>query len=179
MSRYERKVIPNGEAGWDADTNTNFQNILDKPIPIFEHSGDESDLEATFAAAQHDNCLVWVDHTTQGWVLYHSDGSSWDQLLNRMRKKRKVRGVSSADSVAATDDVIELTGSGTFALTLPSVGAADEGFTVEIKQNGTGVVTVTRADSDTIDGATTYVMGTQYEWVKLIFDGGTNWMVMS
>jgi hypothetical protein len=83
MARPSRDTIQSGVNGWDATTNDNFIRTFDGPFPIHEHTGDESDLAATFPVASYDNCLVWVDHTIDGWVPYHSDGSTWDKFFTR------------------------------------------------------------------------------------------------
>ena len=83
MARPARDTIQNGVNGWDATINDNLIRLFDRPLAIHEHTGDESDLAATFAAASYDNCLVWVDHTVTGWTLYHSDGSTWEAFTTR------------------------------------------------------------------------------------------------
>lgn len=74
-------VIQSGQQGWDTDVTDNDADVKavlqDVPFAAHEHVGDETDLEATFPAAQHDRCLVWVDHTTWGWTLYWSNGATW------------------------------------------------------------------------------------------------------
>lgn len=83
MARPSRDTIQSGVNGWDASVNDNFTRTFDRPIAIHEHVGDESDLASTFPAASYDNCLVWVNHTVDGWTPYHSDGSTWDKLFER------------------------------------------------------------------------------------------------
>ena len=83
MARPSRDTIQSGVNGWDATTNDNFIRLYDRPLAIHEHVGDESDLASTFAAASYDNCIVWVNHTVDGWVPYHSDGSTWEKLFIR------------------------------------------------------------------------------------------------
>lgn len=73
MSKPTRDEIQNGLNGWDAAVNDNFEKILDKPFPLYFHTGDESDIESTFPAASHENCLVAFSHTTLGDVVYMVD----------------------------------------------------------------------------------------------------------
>lgn len=80
MARPTRDTIENGLNGWDATINDNLIKVFDGPFAIHEHTGDESDLQATFPAASYDRCLVWVDHSVDGWTLYQSDGSSWAEF---------------------------------------------------------------------------------------------------
>lgn len=70
--------------------------------------------------------------------------------------------------------------SGAIALTLPSAGL-NEGRILIIKKTdvSANVVTVTRAGSDTIDGATSFPLATQYKFVTLINDeDGDIWNVI-
>lgn len=69
---------------------------------------------------------------------------------------------------------------GAFAVTLPPA-ANNSGRILIIKKTDSSVnnVTVTRAGSDTIDGATTFVLSNQYEYVILINDDdGGVWNVI-
>lgn len=78
-SREEREDVDAGEIGWDAAVQTNFQILFDRPLPIAEldDAFDETDLEGQFAAATHRNSLIWVYTTALTWVLYYSDGVTW------------------------------------------------------------------------------------------------------
>lgn len=170
MSRYARQVLNNGESAWDAKVNTNELNTFDRPFPVHQHAGDESDLEATYPAANYDRCLVWVDHSTQGWILYYSDGSAWVQFSGA-----SVRSSSDATiNAAASDDFIIVTGSGGNTVTLPAVASLPIGKRITIKNNTTGTLTVNPDASETIDGALTAVSVTQYESFTLLNDG-TQW----
>lgn len=77
MSRPEMTPINNGAQGWDALVNDNLSQLYEGPLPLMVHTGDETDLEATFPAAQYEDCLIWVDHTALGKTLYRSTGSVW------------------------------------------------------------------------------------------------------
>lgn len=79
MARPIKNDILSGIQGWDGAVDDNDEIALNAPFPIHEHTGDESDLQATFAAAAYDRCLVWVDHTTLGWSVYVSDGVAWQR----------------------------------------------------------------------------------------------------
>jgi hypothetical protein len=61
---------------------------------------------------------------------------------------------------------------GTFTVTLP---AATTGNVVDVKNVGTGVITVAPA-SGTIDGAATYPLSVQYQSITIVADG-TNWWI--
>jgi len=73
--------------------------------------------------------------------------------------------------------------SGTWALTLPAAATAGAGWAVLVVNSGTGVVTLTRAGSDLIDGAATValaagmavlVLGTGTAWVTLTLGGAAS-----
>lgn len=68
--------------------------------------------------------------------------------------------------------------SGAFALTLP-VAASCRGLTIDAKKINAEAnnVTVTAAGSDTIDGAATYVLSSQYQIVKLT-STGSGWDIV-
>jgi len=80
MARPTKNDIDSGIQGWDAKMDDNDEVILNAPIPIHEHTGDETDLESTFAAASYDRCHVMVDDTSVGWSLYVSDGTAWNRI---------------------------------------------------------------------------------------------------
>lgn len=61
--------------------------------------------------------------------------------------------------------------SGAFAITLPAAGLNESRILIIKKSDvSANAVTVTRAGSDTIDGATTFALATQYKFVMLIND---------
>lgn len=70
---------------------------------------------------------------------------------------------------------------GSFAVTLPTAASAGNGSTVFFKKTSTvaDTVTITRASSDTIDGATTYPLTTQYQVVGLVSDGVSKWYALN
>ena len=98
MSRptYVNTPLQSGMEGWDANVNDELSalaaTVLEAPFPAYQHAGNQTDLATTFAAASYDRCLVWVNHTSLGWVLYYSDGTSW---------RIYGRAAAQADSVAA------------------------------------------------------------------------------
>lgn len=88
-------------------------------------------------------------------------------------------GGSGLSAVSATSAYTASSGqavlaNGTFAVTLP--GAAS-GAQVTVKNTGTGTVTVTRAGTALIDGASTFPLTTQYSAITVISDG-TDWFVI-
>ena len=68
---------------------------------------------------------------------------------------------------------------GGFTITLMSAATATNGRGITIKHTGTAnTLTIARAGSDTIDGATSVALTTQYNAVELVSDGA-NWHIVS
>lgn len=108
MSRPVQVSIDAGVQNWDAKLNGNNDILLAAPIPIHEHTGDESDIESTFAAASFDRCSVWVNHTTLGWALYVSDGTNWIRTF-RLTTIPTIVALTDGTSGTANDAVQSLT----------------------------------------------------------------------
>lgn len=77
-------------------------------------------------------------------------------------------------TVLTTDYFIDCT-SGTFTVTLPTA-ASVSGKIYNIKNSGTGVITVNTTSSQTIDGGSTASLPVQYTSISVISDG-SNWKV--
>lgn len=90
-----------------------------------------------------------------------------------------INNVSSANYTITTTDGYEAifvnTGGADRTITLPAA-SANTGRVIYFKKtnSGAGTVIITRAGSDTIDGATTLQLGAQYESTALLCDG-TGW----
>lgn len=83
------------------------------------------------------------------------------------------RAVSATTTVTVTDFLVDCT-SGTFTVNLPTaVGIQGQEF--EVKNSGTGTITVDPSGAETIDGASTKTLA-QYDAVR-IMSTGTNWIV--
>jgi hypothetical protein len=83
--------------------------------------------------------------------------------------------LTSSDSVVVGD-----ASGGAFTLTLPAANSVPAGrqFRFKKKDNVVGNnLTVAAAGSDTIDGATSFVLNIQYQSVTLVSDGSSNWWV--
>lgn len=66
-----------------------------------------------------------------------------------------------------------------FTVTLPTAAnICGKVFTIKKTDSGANAVTVGTTSSQTIDGATTYSLATQYKYVKVMSDG-SNWQVVS
>ena len=83
---------------------------------------------------------------------------------------------SAAYTMVDTDYGIFLTGTGTYTVTLPAASTRAGKIYKFIKTGASGTVTISRAGSDTINGATTQTITTQYQMVELVCDG-TSWFL--
>ncbi len=84
--------------GWDADIQTNFENlralIHDGAWPLFTDLGVGASPDAN--ATQNDGGLLrWMNDTQTGPALFFSDGAQWVRL-------GRYSGVTIADSAATT-----------------------------------------------------------------------------
>lgn len=83
---------------------------------------------------------------------------------------------TAAYTLSSTDSTILVNSTSALTVTLPTaVGIAGRIYT--IKNISTGVVTVATTSSQTIDGATTYSLGTQYEKITVQSDNANWWLI--
>ena len=172
MSRPVHVNIASGTNGWDGRMDDNFDVIHDAPFPAREHVGTESDLESAFPAASHDRCLIWVNHSTHGFVLYFSNGTAWEILSELIRLFTNVSGVGT---LAVTDRVVLASGNG-YTITM-AAEASMVGRTVTVKRTATGSAITLAGNSGTIDGGT-FSLAAQFNHASLYCDG-TNWHVIA
>lgn len=67
-----------------------------------------------------------------------------------------------------------------FTLTLPAASASSGQMLWFKKIDSTvNTITIQRAGTDTIDGATTYVLSTQYKYVEIVNNGSNAWFIKS
>lgn len=178
MSRYTRKIPGAGQASWDAEINDNFQNLFDRPLPIAEHAGDESDLEATFPAASYDRCLIWVDHSVSGWKLYFSNGSAWAEFSTGGGGgggPMSIDLISTTDTIQSTENTLAVCSGTTYTVTLPSAATVGAGHRVTVKRTSSGTITIDGDTADTIDGAANFALDVALMSVTLVSDGTSNW----
>jgi len=86
---------------------------------------------------------------------------------------------TSAYTILSTDYTIggDAT-SASFAVTLPTaVGKPGQSFIIKKIDSSANTVTVATTSSQTIDGATTYIMGYQYQSVT-VQSNGANWLII-
>ena len=131
MARPTKNDIDAGIQNWDGKIDDNDEVLLNAPIPIHEHVGDQTDLEATFAAAAYDRCMVWVNHTSIGWTLCYSDGTNWMTFGN---EHRPPRSISATTTQAPADEFVLVSGTGTIDYDLLAV-ASWQGRTVTVRND--------------------------------------------
>lgn len=92
--------------------------------------------------------------------------------------RRLSQTISSITTLSGTDnDLIILSGTGTYTVTLPAV-SGQTGKQITFKKTGaSGTVTLDGNASETIDGATTYAVNTQWQKVTIWCDG-TAWYII-
>lgn len=111
MARPTKNDIDSGIQNWDGKIDDNDEALFNAPLPIHEHTGDESDLASTFAAAAYDRCSVMVDHTTLGWCRYVSDGSAWVRM-EAVEQRPTVVDLTNSTGGTGNDTVAAVSGSG-------------------------------------------------------------------
>jgi hypothetical protein len=181
MARYTRKVISTGTNAWNAEANDNHLNTFDRPFPIIKHAGDLASLQSAWPAASYDQCLAICQLTAtagDGLIIAISDGTAWNSVGGWQLFNRVVRtAITNTYPVVDADDYIVITGSNTFALTLPAIAGSNKERKITVKHKGTGTVTVTPTGGDTIDTAGTFVMATQFQSYSFTSDGTSDWEI--
>jgi hypothetical protein len=82
---------------------------------------------------------------------------------------------TAAYTIAATDYIINCTAN-RFTVTLPTA-VSIAGRSYIIKNSGTSTITVATTSSQTIDGATTFILQVQYQTVTVV-SNGANWIII-
>lgn len=174
MPKPTRDNIQNSLNGWDATINNNFIKTMDGPLPVFLHTGDETDIESSFPAASHNECLVMVDHTVVGMSLYvvdkdHPSGSAkWVAFSTFNSAAHTARNTTSS---IGDDEIFTLTNpAGAITLTMP-LASRTAGKTFVVKNLAAQIVTITSASN--IDGAANFLLSVQYASATLYSDGAT------
>lgn len=91
-----------------------------------------------------------------------------------LTEKETYKSISAAYTATVKDRVLLCTG--TFTITLPLALRAN-GIVLTIKNLSTGTITIDGYDSETIDGATTKALSTQWSTARIICNG-TSWFVI-
>lgn len=110
MARPTKNDIDSGIQGWDGKIDDNDEVLFNGPLPIHEHVGDETDLQATFPAASFDRCMVMVDHSSLGWSIYSSDGTVWRRIA--LLTPTAVTALTDSTGGTANDTLVAISGTG-------------------------------------------------------------------
>jgi len=147
-TRPTKNTFSSGVAGWDGPIGDNDEVLFDGPIPIHEHSGDETDLQSTFPFSMYGNCFVWVNDTTLGWTLYHTDGNSaWKPYGD---DKRKIVNTASTRAQVSSDQFVRFTATGDYDFLAV---ASWPGETVVIRNDSGGNVNLDPNSTENINGS--------------------------
>lgn len=107
--------------------------------------------------------------------------SAISSLISSSVNKLKIRHVTGAGAVLATDNVVTLTG--TFAITMPNPStvydaANTQSNEIVLAMKGSGTVTVNPYDAESfLDGTTQSSLSLNGSYVRLVTDG-TDWIVV-
>ena len=87
------------------------------------------------------------------------------------------RAITAARTLDTTDYTVDCT-SGSFSVTLPAATGTDmTGRIYNIKNSGTGTITIARTSPNTIDGATSQTLSGRYQTIT-VQSTGTNWIII-
>jgi hypothetical protein len=126
----------------------------------------------------------------QGATSQASDLMQWQNssgtVLSRVMSSGEIAGPlamvyaskSAAYTVTAQDSFIAVSGSSSWALTLPAANSVVAGhiYTFKRTDNNRSAITIVAAGTDKIDGASTYNgLSARYKYLQIVSDGSANW----
>jgi len=125
---------------------------------------------------------VMLYHPTAAWDPWHlhvTGGTLYGALQVAGPIGTAVASKTSAYTLTASDSIALCDATGAaFTITLPTAaGVAGRQYTVKRVNGGSNNVTVATTSSQTIDGATTYVLSAQYDKITVTSDGA-NWFIL-
>lgn len=112
-------------------------------------------------------------------ALFGDDGSAGTALLSLGAPFTRVVTLSAATNLGPTDRGEFIEASGTWNLQLPSLATAGTGWSIAVRNTGSGVITLTRVSPDTIDGQVsvalqprqTVLIVAGVEWETIVLGG--------
>ncbi|MHB8362815.1 MAG: hypothetical protein ACYDBX_04320 [Patescibacteria group bacterium] len=121
-----------------------------------------------------DTATLTASEIQTGFLKY----SDFTALMNKVGVTNAQVSKSINYSISTTDHFVDCAGgSGGITVTLPTaVGYAGLTFVITKTDSGVGNVTIATTSSQTINGATTYVISMQYVSITLHSDG-SNWII--
>jgi hypothetical protein len=105
------------------------------------------------------------------------DGSAWTPWAEVITKSSTTSVTATTYTTLSTDSNILADNAAGVAVTLLAAATAGDGYELTIKRTGaTGTITIDGDGTETIDGALTATLTTQYESLTLLCDG-SNWHI--
>lgn len=148
MPRPTSIPINDGVNDWDALINDDLDIILNGPLPIHANASlTESNVAATFPPGSYDRCLVWVNHSIVGYLLYWSDGTTW---IPSTQGRMPTRSLSSTTTQGAADVRVRYTGAGSVDYDLLAA-ASWSGRTVIVRNDSGATINLDPNGSETIN----------------------------
>lgn len=140
-------------------------------------TGSFAPADATYLALSTNATLTVERVLTAGKNVFFTDAGAGSTLTVEVNTVSA--GVTGSPTLTGTSNTVQLINAagGAEVITL-STAATVKTFRIKKVDSSANTVTVTRAGSDTIDGATTYVLTSQYQSVDLVSSGGTAWNIM-
>lgn len=119
-----------------------------------------------------------ASNLASGTVAIARIGTGSPSALNYLRGDGAWSVIAATTAKSATYSAVAgdfVLATGTFTVTLPAA-ASNTNAEINVKNVSTGVITIGRTGADTIDGATSQSLATQYQSMTLVSDG-TNWWI--
>ncbi len=139
-------------------------------------------LKVTKAGAATRAALQVSDAPTAGDDLVNKTYADGLAAITAVTQRTHATGDGATCTVLTSDDTIFFNRTGLVTVNLPTaVGVAGKTYTFKDISGAAGTstnyITIDGNASETIDGATTYTLDTNYEWV-IIRSNGANWFVV-
>lgn len=111
-------------------------------------------------------------------VTFLCDGSNWRIKSGVIRGNTQLMSAAFATTISDIDKTFICSASAPYAVTLLSAVTAGDGFRQTFKKtNDINLITITAAGMETIDGNSTFLLGSIYQSVSII-SNGTNWLII-
>jgi len=166
MARPTHTTIISGEENWESDVNDNLGLIFTTPVPLGEYA-----TASLPTANSYDRCLA-VD--TDKNRLVYSTSTEWRDI--EMRRRVVVTKTSTYTATDDDDVILCDATSGVFTIDLPTaVGRSGKSYVIKKIDSTANAITVDGDSGETIDGATTSSLSSQWDYLTIVSDG-TNWM---